>query len=98
MVRGYDSDAYQRALDAQQQRRLERLPTHKVTVDDIRADALELSRRCRRLVAPERSTASRSSTRRERRDAAAPLPLDPRASGGGGGRPGKVLAGLLDAS
>jgi hypothetical protein len=43
MVRGYDSDAYQRALDAQQQRRLERLPTHRVSVDDIRADALELS-------------------------------------------------------
>jgi hypothetical protein len=29
MVRGYDADAYQRALDGQQQRRLERLPTHK---------------------------------------------------------------------
>jgi hypothetical protein len=41
-VRGYDSDAYRRVLDAQQQRRLDRLPSQKVTVDELRADALEL--------------------------------------------------------
>lgn len=41
-VRGYDSDAYRRVLDAQQQKRLDRLPSHKVTVDEMRADALEL--------------------------------------------------------
>jgi hypothetical protein len=41
-VRGYDSDAYRLVLEAQQQRRLERLPTHKVTVEDMKADALEL--------------------------------------------------------
>lgn len=42
-VRGYDSDAYQSKLDEQQQRRLERLPTHRVTVDEMRAEALEQS-------------------------------------------------------
>ena len=42
-VRGTDSDAFTRANDELQQRRMARLPQEKPTPESIREDALELS-------------------------------------------------------
>ena len=42
-VRGYDSDSYQRLVMEQQRRRLDRMPAHKPTPEEIDEDARELS-------------------------------------------------------
>lgn len=42
-VRGYDSDSYRLVSQTHQRRRLERLPMHRPTPEEIRHDSLELS-------------------------------------------------------
>ena len=40
LVLGYDSDAYQEAQDERQRKRLERLPHHRPTVEELNEDSL----------------------------------------------------------
>lgn len=42
-VRGYDADSYQKKLQEQQASRLERLPGHKPSVQEINEQSLELA-------------------------------------------------------